>query len=375
MSQQTINTVIVLRNDKSTAWEQSDYVLLEGEVGICYLDNGNVIAKLGDGEHTWADLSQIEGVLEKDLILTYAFGRYTPSGSGFVNAGGKGMTTREWLEHALSETKEPTITPPSFTLSASTADAGKEIGEYIKSITWNGESSYGDYEYGPVTGLSSANRTWAIKNSVDSQTSTSEDGTFTLTSDKYIQLTQEASKTYATITGTYTLDVTGANVPYNNVGAETAGKITGPVDNPTKIIGEITANVAASAYRKPFYGVLDPADVVDTSALTSDVIRNLPNSGTKTKGLPTSIDVPAGKQMVIFAALAGTYNSLTATDDKAMNATVTFEKKAKAVRVKGKNNYVTAETGDEANGAEYDVWYVNWGAGIGSAKKLTLKWA
>ena len=294
MAQQTINTVIVLRNDKTTAWEKSEYVLLEGEVGIGYLEGGNVIAKLGDGEHAWAELPQIEGVLEKDLILTYNFGRHTTS-NGFVNAGGKGMTTRQWLEDALSETKEPVITQPTFTLA----------------------------------------------------------------SDKKIQLTQESSKTYATITGEYTLDASGAKDPVNNVGVATTGKIT-------DMSGTKTANVDATAYRKPFYGVLVPADVVDTSALSSAIIRGLPNSGTKTKGLPTSISVPAGSQMVIFAAKAGTYSSLTATDDKAMNATVTFEKKANAVKVEGANGFTAVD---------YDVWYVNWGAGIGSAKQLTLKWA
>ncbi len=358
MADKTINTVIVLRNDKTTAWEKSEYVLLEGEVGIGYLDGGNVIAKLGDGEHTWAELPQIEGVLEKDLILTYNFGRHTTS-NGYVNAGGKGMTTRQWLEDALSETKEPTITQPTFTLTASGTGAGGEIGTYITALKWDGTTTYGSYEYGPATGLSSSNRTWSITNSIDSQISTSEDGTFTLASEKQIQLTQEASKTYATITGEYTLDASGAKDPVNNVGVATTGKIT-------DMSGTKTANVEATAYRKPFYGVLTPDKVVNTEALSSAIIRTLPNNGTKTKGLPTAISVPAGSQMVIFAAKAGTYSSLTATDDKAMNATVTFEKKANAVKVEGANGFTAVD---------YDVWYVNWGAGIGSAKQLTLKWA
>lgn len=366
MSQQTINTVIVLRNDKSTAWEQSDYVLLEGEVGICYLDNGNVIAKLGDGEHTWADLSQIEGVLEKDLILTYAFGRYTPSDSGFVNAGGKGMTTREWLEHALSETKEPTITPPSFSLSASTSDAGKEVGEYIKSITWNGGSSYGSYEYGPATGLSSANRTWAISNSVDSQTSTKEDGTFTLTSDKYIQLTQEASKTYATITGTYALDASGAADPYNNLGIATTGKITSKTDT-------LTANVDAAAYRKAFWGVKTPATAVNAEALTSKQVRELGSSTTKKDATPSNIKVPAGSQQVIIALKKGLKTILVAKDANANNSVVTFTKIGAGASVEGANGFTAMD---------YDIWYVDWNpdkvptyTGIGSAKDLNLTWS
>lgn len=355
---QTINTIIVLRNDKSTAWEKSTHVLLEGEVGISYLDNGNVIAKLGDGKSTWADLPQIEGVFEDEITLTHNFGRYKTS-NGFVKTtDAKGKTISEWLVHALSETKEPNITQPTFTLTASGTGAGGEIGSYITALNWDGATTYGSYEYGPATGLSAANRTWSIENNIDSQTATTEDGTFTLASDKQIQLTQESSKTYATISGTYTLDASGAADPFNNVGVATTGKITDKSDT-------IVANVDATAYRKPFYGVLTPEAVVDTSALTSDIIRNLPNNGTKTKGLPTSIAVPAGSQMVIFAAKAGTYSSLTATDDKAMNATVTFDKKANAVKVEGANNF---------EATDYDVWYVNWGAGIGSAKQLTLKW-
>ena len=59
---QTINTIIVLRNDQTTNWESSSHVMLKGEVGIGYLENGNVIAKLGNGVDTWKDLPQIEGV-------------------------------------------------------------------------------------------------------------------------------------------------------------------------------------------------------------------------------------------------------------------------------------------------------------------------
>ena len=369
MAQQTtINTVIVLRNDQSTVWESSDHVMLKGEVGIGYLENGNVIAKLGDNVHTWKDLPQIEGVLEDEVTLTHNFGRYKTS-NGFVKTDdAKGKTISQWLIHALSETKEPTITQPTFGLTASGTGAGSEIGEYITSLSWNGTTTYGKYEYGPATGLSSTHRTWSISNDIDSQTSTKEDGTFTLSSADYIQLTQEASKKYATITGSYTLDASTAAEPVNNVGAPTTGKITDKS-------GTLTAEVTATAYRKPFFGVLTPDKVIDTESLTSEIIRALPLSGTSTAGLPSSIAVAKGSQMVIFAAKAGTYSSLTATDDKAQNATVAFEKKANAVRVKGANNFVTSATGDAAEGELYDIWYVNWGAGIDAAKQLTLKWS
>ena len=150
MSSKQINTVIVLRNDQTTAWESSEHVMLAGEVGIGYLPNGNVIAKLGDGEHTWSSLKQLEGVLENDITLTYNFGRHTIQ-NGSVNAGGKGMTTSQWLIDALSEIKEPTIIKPNASLSASAVVAGsREIGSYITGLKWDGSVSYGSYEYGSV---------------------------------------------------------------------------------------------------------------------------------------------------------------------------------------------------------------------------------
>ena len=368
MSSKQINTVIVLRNDQTTAWESSDHIMLAGEVGIGYLPNGNVIAKLGDGEHTWSSLKQLEGVLEDDITLTYNFGRHVIK-NGSVNAGGKGMTTNQWLIDALSEIKEPNIIKPNASLSAS-AVGGGEIGSYITGLKWDGSVSYGSYEYGSVghvgqsaSGLSSSDVSWAISNSHDIQTAATEDGTFTL-GDNKIQIDSESRKEYAQITGVCTLDVTNARTPINNVGNATEGKITGFSDGNTQ--KSITASVFASSYRKPFWGVLAPADVLNVDNLTSADIRGLSNSGTSNKGLPSSIAVPAGSQMVIFAAKAGVYSSLVAKDTAAMNAVVSFEKVTNAVAVEGANGFTAAD---------YDIWYVNWGAGIGSAKQLSLTWA
>ena len=361
-----INTVIVLRNDQTTNWESSDYVLKKGEVGIGYLDNGNVIAKLGDDEHTWKDLKQLEGVFEEDITLTYNFGKYVTN-NGFVKTPAAGKTTSEWLLDALSEIKEPTISQPQITLTASATTVGgnAEIGSYISAINWNGNFTDGSYEYcseeansSTATGLVANNVSWTITNDADSQKATTEDGTFTLTEN--LQLDSESAKVYATVTAKYSLDASGARTPLNNVGQPTDGKIES-IEEAT-----VTAGASVTAYRKPFYGVLAAGEALDIDALSSDIIRDLPNSGTKTKGLPGSISVPAGSQMVIFAAKAGTYTSLTATDDIAMNATVAFTKVANALKVEGNNGFTSVD---------YDIWYVNWGAGIGAAKQLTLKWA
>lgn len=365
--QQQINTVIVLRNDQTTNWESSEYKLLKGEVGIGYLDNGNVIAKLGiDGKTAWKDLPQIEGVFEDEIILTHDFGRYKTD-NGFVKtADAKGMTTSQWLIHALSETKEPTITPPTFSLTASAVGAGSEIGSYLTALKWDGTTTYGSYEYGPDTGLSSIDRTWTISNNIDAQVSTFEDGTFALADSDKIQLTQEASKIYAIITGEYILNADRAASPVNNIGVATTGKIT-------SMSGTKIANVEATAYRKPFYGALQAGQAFDVNNLTSTLIRSLPKSGTSTTNLPATLEVPVGTEMVIFAVKAGVHSKLTATDTKAMNAEVNFTKVPNAVKVEGANGFTAVD---------YDIWYVDWNpdkiagyAGIGSAKQLKLTWA
>jgi hypothetical protein len=97
-----LNTIIVLRNDKSTAWANSEVILRAGELGVSYLDNGNIIVKAGtyDGindatKKTWAQLPQVESVLESDMLLTYSFGKHAVPAGGSLNAGGTGMTVQE----------------------------------------------------------------------------------------------------------------------------------------------------------------------------------------------------------------------------------------------------------------------------------------
>lgn len=57
-----INTRIVLRNDSSAEWlVNSSKVLLKGEVGIEFLEDGKVKLKIGDGVKSWAELDYFGG--------------------------------------------------------------------------------------------------------------------------------------------------------------------------------------------------------------------------------------------------------------------------------------------------------------------------
>lgn len=367
-----LNTVLIVRNDNTTAWEdERSYKLEKGELGIGYLPNGNVIVKSGvDGNTTWANCPQVEGVFENDLTLTYDFGRHKTS-NGFVEVAAKGMTTTEWLKDALSEVREPAITQPKIEASASVVGGG-EMGAYVTGVKWEGKFTDGSYEFGSeenkdstATGLAAGDVAWAISNSIDNQTAATEDGTFTFTSTNYPQINTESSKTYAVVTAKYTLDATDARTPLNNVGKGTEGKIASIT---TQV--ELAANANATGYRKPFWGIKAAADAIDPANITSEQVRKLGKSGSSTKGLPTTTAaspyvVAAGSQQVFFLAKAGTYSSLTATDAAAMNAGVTFTKVANAVNVEGANGYTAVA---------YDMWYVDWGAGIDADKKLVLTW-
>ncbi len=205
MAEKTLNTIIVLRNDKSTDWANSEVILKAGEVGVSYLDNGNVVVKAGDGVNKWAQLKQVEGVFEQAVTLTQNFGYFTgvPTGGYKTFSETAGMTTTEFLLAALKKTVEPTIAQPSASMSASPSGATiyynttakqyyGEVGDKITKLNWDGSTSNGSYKVGngsdQGTGISSSNFTWAVSNNIDSQTSTSMDGTFTLTSEMISEL-------------------------------------------------------------------------------------------------------------------------------------------------------------------------------------------
>lgn len=57
-----LNTRIILRNDSHDNWElNSSEVLLKGETGIEFFDDGTVKVKIGDGTTTWSELGYFGG--------------------------------------------------------------------------------------------------------------------------------------------------------------------------------------------------------------------------------------------------------------------------------------------------------------------------
>lgn len=294
---QTINTILIVRNDSTTAWAASSYKLQKGELGIGYLDNGNVIVKSGvDGNTAWANCPQVEGVLEKDLILTYNFGRHTTS-NGFVNAGGNGMTVSEWIEDALSVTEDPDITKPEASISASFTPSSGETGTAITKVNWNGTFTDGTYEFGSTETKNetdatkkkkaNASATWVVKLG-DTQIGTTEDGSYAQS------LVMGDTQTKVTLSATATLVTTNVRTPLNNVGAEVADLKISEFKSGGTTYTNSAVNATVTGYRKMFVGCT-------SEALTSAVIRGLSLKSAQASTTSFEVTAPTGATKLVIA--------------------------------------------------------------------------
>lgn len=380
-----LDTIIVLRNDHGEGPKfgtaDSNVILRAGEVGVHYLDNGNVMVKAGDGSSSWADLPQVEAVFEEDQTITRSFGKYTTSDSKPIKAGGAGMTVSQWLMHCLSEVIEATVTQPSYSLAASTITTDTsttEVGSNVTKLAWNGTFSAGSYSYGSKTdtnnnGKIDENDTWDkttatgvtasyVMTSSNAGTFDKQavDGTLTLTTP--IRITDAASIDCGSITGKCTWTASSKQ-PVNNIGNADKSPIAA---NTTGV--EKTASYSTSGYRAWFYGYKAGTAKLDVDAIDSTEIRKLtaangsfPATLTTNKMQQMFFAAPAGKINFTLKADGSTVDTGFVVADNTNGAPQTV--KHKVVFVKGANNYVVAadaatET-NTVNGMKYDLFYVN----------------
>lgn len=283
-----------------------------------------------------------------NMTITAPVGVYTQEmiddNNGSISHPAEGLNMIDALGTLFAETKAPTITPPSVSLTASATPASAEIGTKITKISWNGSFSSGSYEYGSKegdtvhkdteTGIGAA--TWSISNSIDEQTSTSEDGSFTLAEDDYITIDSTSSKTYATITwsGTYG---DSPRTPVNNIGAEVDGKIVGETKNGT-------ANVNATGYRSSFYYIgSDHTTAIDSAFVRAATTRssNTKNFNVDTyakDGKTKCLTIPGGTKRIMLA-VPGSATLSEVKDLDGMGLDVKGNFTTKNVNVEGANGY------------------------------------
>lgn len=339
MAEKKLNTVIVLRNDSSTDWANSEVILKSGEVGVAYLDNGNVMVKAGNGKDKWSALPQVESVLENNMLLTYSFGKHSVPTGGYVDAGGKDMTFSQWFADALKKTVEPTIKNyPNVSLSAAVAatDTGNyEIGSYITSVSYTGSfGTKGDYNVDGKTvssGLTNSNMSWKVTLGDDaSSEKSSSTGSYTVNT----QINGVSEATYATIKATATLNVSNVTIPTNNLGEERPNlKIKG-FDAAGTLSKDLTAYAKVTGFRNSWYYVGEDC----STTVDNDFIRSCTGKGANTTDFGT-LTIPGGTKRVMIA-IPGTHSLTSVIDVDGMgldikeNFTTTT-----GVQVKGANNY------------------------------------
>lgn len=148
-----LDRLLIVRNDSSTNWESSTYILKKGEFGIGYIgpeEKQRAIVKIGNGVDLWVDLPTVDYTLPEDFIITYDFGRHK-AGNSFVNAGGEGMLLSEWLQDALYQVRKPEVKYPDFSAEAKIKKYENEIGSRILDVEWKGEYFDAEYEFGTKT--------------------------------------------------------------------------------------------------------------------------------------------------------------------------------------------------------------------------------
>ena len=322
-----------------------------------------------DGEN-WAAMdgnySAENVILTDDITATTTVGTITELTNGSAKFNVKGMSIQKALEKLLAEEKEPTITDPSYSLTASATTTTKEIGGYINKINWDGTWSAGSYEYGSKEDTSSdtgVTAVYVVSNNINDKTSADLDGAFAL--DSNIQIDTVGAKTYATITGKCTYSAS-PKTPVTNLGSEAeAGAIEG---------SEIskTANVSVTGYRNSFYGTYAAKEVegVQTGS-TSDSIRTLKASGkTLANGSTFDIAIPADAQRVVIAypATLKDLDYVKDANDSDANIVSAFTNEdgtAKAtVSVAGANNY---------GAVDYKVFSTDFAGAYGTTNTFKVK--
>lgn len=263
-----------------------------------------------------------------------------------------------------------------------TAAKSYEYGTFLTDLEFGGGVfNKGTYSYGPTSQQTAASWATTATNGVTVATgAASNAGTLdtVVIGDQGADADNDLIKDYKTVasvqvteTATYATDTVSA---YTNLGKDDSPRYNHDMD---PVVADVvipggtksTASGIFSGYRKPFWGyVLASETQLAAGALTSANVRSLRNSGTSAAGLPATYVVPAGTKQIFFAAKAGTKSSITVNDANALNAPVSFTKKASGVKVEGANGYTAVA---------YDYWFceLDSATGAGKAMDLRITWA
>lgn len=273
---------------------------------------------------------------DKDLKLTEAFGRYKPDASGSVKVPSTGQSVYSLIDDAFSQSRNPTTTQPSASVSITANSGTFEIGTK-KNLTYSASLNTGAYSYGPTpTGVSATTYTATC----DGKTLTGATGTFE-------NIVADGTKKIS-----ISIAHSAGSIPKTNKGADYTD---GQIKAGTKTA---TSSQALIGVRYMFWGPM-----TEDVALNSANIRALAHNKASGTGNLSTFGAGAGAKKVVVAVPAGRRITKVIMPS-ALNADVTslFVKQGTQVQVQGANAYAAAA---------YDV-YVYQPASIDAGETYTV---
>ena len=274
---------------------------------------------------------------DKDLKLTETFGRYKPDASGSVKVPSTGQSVYGLIDDAFSQSKNPTTTQPSASVSITANSGTFEIGTK-KNLTYSASLNTGAYSYGPTpTGVSATTYTATC----DGKTLTGATGTFE-------NIVADGTKKIS-----ISIAHSAGSIPKTNKGADYAD---GQIKAGTKTA---TSSQALVGVRYMFWGPMADA----SAELNSANIRALAHNKATGTGNLSTFGAGAGAKKVVVAVPVGRRITKVIMPS-ALNADVTslFVKQGAQVQVQGANAYAATA---------YDV-YVYQPASIDAGETYTV---
>lgn len=274
---------------------------------------------------------------DKDLKLTEAFGRYKPDASGSVEVPSTGQSVYSLIDDAFSQSKNPTTTQPSASVSITANSGTFEIGTK-KNLTYSASLNTGAYSYGPTpTGVSATTYTATC----DGKTLTGATGTFE-------NIVADGTKKIS-----ISIAHSAGSIPKTNKGANYEA---GQIKSGTKTA---TSSQALVGVRYMFWGPMADA----SAELNSANIRALAH---KEESKAKTLDVfgPGDKAVKVVVAVPAGRKITKVLLTSSMNAdiTSTFAKQTSTVSVEGAQGYA---------GTAYDV-YVYQPASIDKGERYAI---
>lgn len=407
-----LNTRIILRNDSTVNWlTHEDKILLKGEVGIEFLEDGKVKMKIGDGVKTWAQLDYFGGETKKAQIFEvtpnseqtdaaaitaavgeavlqegdiaivkklivegkYEYTAYVWNGSAWSAMDGNYNAENVYFDEDLVTTSAV----GNIALSngqATIAAAGKNLKEVFQTIFVK--------ENNPKITQPSINITSSTAKAYEVGTSVTPEYSATLSAGSYQygpatgitasswEITDTASNSANTASGNMpALTVTdGLNykitakanynastaIPKTNIGNDyAAGKIAAGSQSATS--GAITG------YRNSFYGTKTTKDALDSAA-----IRSLASKSNKalSNGNTFTVPIPVGAVRVVFAYPATLRDVTSVKDVNGLNAEIKSAFTKSVISVEGADGY---------SAIDYKVYVTDFASAVEKANSYTVQ--